>query len=71
MTYLTPKEVAARARVSPSLVYALLKRGLLPGIRVGVNGRGKWIVEAADLERFLSSRKLTGLPEVETFKFLK
>ena len=62
---------AARARVSRSLVYALLRRGLLPAMRIGARGRGKWVIDAADLERFLASCKTAGLPEGgETFTFL-
>ena len=71
-TRLTPQEAADRACVSRSLIYALLRRGRLPAMRVGASGRGRWVIDADDLERFLASCKLTGLPEEsETeFKFL-
>lgn len=43
--------------VSRSLVYALLKSGKLQGLRVGVRGRGKWVIEESDLARFRESCK--------------
>jgi excisionase family DNA binding protein len=37
---LTQKEVAARLNVGPRAVYALLERGVLPGIRLGK----RWLI---------------------------
>ena len=71
--YLTVKQAAARACVSPSLVYALLKARRLPAIRVGVRGKGKWLISVSDLDGFMASCKIGNLPVVgeETFTYLK
>jgi excisionase family DNA binding protein len=37
---LTPKEIAARLKVGPRAVYALLEQGVLPGIRLGK----RWLI---------------------------
>lgn len=59
---LTPKQAAGRACVSVSLIYALLRSKRLPGYRVGVRGRGKWLIEESELDGFLASCKLSNLP---------
>ena len=37
--YLTVKQAAARAAVSPSLIYGLCQQGRLPHVRLGLPGR--------------------------------
>ncbi|MBA4066193.1 MAG: hypothetical protein C0501_21260 [Isosphaera sp.] len=73
MKPMTPKEVAERANVSLSLVYALLHSGKLKGMRIGCRGRGKWLVDPADYDAFIATCKLGDLPEPDTqpFHFLK
>ncbi len=50
--FLTPEEVAGVLRVPPEAIRRLLKRGELPGIRVG----RFWRVEESELQRWLSRR---------------
>lgn len=45
-------EVAAELAVSQSQMYALVKSGDLPAIRVG--GRGQWRVERVKLEEYIA-----------------
>jgi excisionase family DNA binding protein len=59
---LTVKEAAAHARVSPSLIYALLKARKIPALRVGCRGKGKWLISVEDLDGFLAGCKLADLP---------
>lgn len=69
-TVLTPAECAARARVSLSLIYALLRKKKIPALRVGL-GRGKWLIKEEDFEAFLTSCKQEDLIESESeFKYL-
>ena len=65
MKLLTPKQCAERATVSLSLIYALLRSRRLPALRVGVNGKGKWLVRQEDLDSFLKTCVLSGLPQDE------
>ncbi len=58
---LTPKECAKRACVSLSLIYALLQQRKIPALRIGVRGRGKWLVEEEDLDGFLANCKVEDL----------
>jgi excisionase family DNA binding protein len=46
---LRASEVAERLRLATPTVYALIRRGALPGVRVGGSVR----VDPAELERFL------------------
>lgn len=71
--YLTVKEAAQRACVSQSLIYALLKQQKLPAFRVGVRGRGKWLIAVADLDGFMASCRLADLPvpDDSEYQFLK
>lgn len=58
---LTPKQAAARAGMSPSLVYAWCDERLLPHYRLGRTGkRGRILIEEGDLSAFLAGLKLTG-----------
>lgn len=69
---LTPKQAARRMCVSLSLVYALLQKRKIPAYRVGVRGRGKWIIEEEDLDGFLASCKVEELKREEgELRYLK
>lgn len=55
---LSVKQAAARAGVSPSLVYAWCREGRLPHFRVGREGRrGRIRIDPADLDALLRSLK--------------
>jgi excisionase family DNA binding protein len=49
--FLTLADVAEVLNTSSAQVYALVRRGELPAIKIG--GRGQWRVEAAQLEEFI------------------
>ncbi len=49
----TPQEVAELLRVSPAAIQRLLRRGELPGVRIGK----VWRVEDAELQRWLRHRR--------------
>jgi excisionase family DNA binding protein len=56
---LTIKQAAARAGVSPALVYQWCEERRLPHYRLGGKGkRGKILVEESDLDAFLASLKV-------------
>lgn len=56
---LTVKQVAARLRISPSLIYSWCEDHILPHYRMGGKGkRGKILIEEAVLDTFLQSRKV-------------
>lgn len=63
--FLTAKQAAARACVSLSLIYGLLQKGRLPALRVGVRGKGKWLIHPEDLDAFLATCKLSELAAPE------
>ncbi len=50
--FLPLAEVAEVLNISVSQVYALVRRGDLPAIKIG--GRGQWRVEASELEAYIS-----------------
>lgn len=50
--FLTLADVAEVLNTSSAQVYALVRRGDLPAIKIG--GRGQWRVEAAQLEEFIA-----------------
>ncbi len=50
--FLALPEVAEVLNISMAQVYALVRRGELPAIKIG--GRGQWRVEATALETFIS-----------------
>lgn len=52
--FITLADVANILNVAPAQVYALVRSGDLPAIKIGV--RGQWRVEAAELEKFISSQ---------------
>lgn len=47
---LTANEVAAAARVSPTTVIQWVRRGVIPGIRVG----GSWRFRRSDIDQLLT-----------------
>jgi excisionase family DNA binding protein len=49
--FLTLADVAEVLNTSSAQVYALVRRGELPAIKIG--GRGQWRVESAQLEEFI------------------
>jgi excisionase family DNA binding protein len=56
---LTVKQVAARLRISASLVYGWCENHLLPHYRMGGKGkRGKILIEETVLDTFLQTRKV-------------
>ena len=50
--FLTLPDVAEVLNTSAAQVYALVRRGELPAIKIG--GRGQWRVEADQLEAYIS-----------------
>lgn len=51
--FLTLADVAEVLNTSVAQVYALVRRGELPAIKLG--GRGQWRVEASRLEEFIQN----------------
>lgn len=49
--FLTLEQVAEELNTSAAQIYALVRRGELPAIRLG--GRGQWRVERRRLEKFI------------------
>jgi len=49
--FLTLTDVAETLNTSSAQVYALVRRGDLPAIKIG--GRGQWRVEATKLEEYI------------------
>lgn len=49
--FLTLADVAEVLNTSSAQVYALVRRGDLPAIKIG--GRGQWRVEATELEAYI------------------
>jgi excisionase family DNA binding protein len=60
--FLTLADVAEVLSTSSAQVYALVRRGDLPAIKIG--GRGQWRVSEADLEEHIAQLR------VETRKFI-
>jgi len=50
--FLTLADVAEILNTTTAQVYALVRRGDLPAIKIG--GRGQWRVEASELESFIA-----------------
>ncbi|MFC7246095.1 helix-turn-helix transcriptional regulator [Catellatospora aurea] len=50
--FLTLEQVAEELSTSTAQIYALVRRGELPAIRLG--GRGQWRVERSRLEEFIA-----------------
>lgn len=49
--FLTLADVAETLNTSQAQVYALVRRGDLPAIKIG--GRGQWRVESVELENYI------------------
>ncbi|GAA3539985.1 helix-turn-helix domain-containing protein [Nocardioides daeguensis] len=52
--FLTLADVAEVLNTSSAQVYALVRRGELPAIKIG--GRGQWRVEGSRLEEYISQQ---------------
>lgn len=52
--FLTLADVAEVLNTSSAQVYALVRRGELPAIKIG--GRGQWRVESARLEEYIQQQ---------------
>lgn len=52
--FLTLADVAEVLNTSSAQVYALVRRGELPAIKIG--GRGQWRVEGARLEEYIADQ---------------
>lgn len=72
MKPLTPKQCAERIGVSLSLIYAALHAGKLVAFRVGVRGKGKWLIDSEDFDAWLQSMKVSKAVPVDDgrYKFL-
>ena len=55
--FMTLPAVAAELSVSHAQVYALLRSGDLPGVKIG--GRGVWRIERSELEAFITRCRVT------------
>lgn len=51
--FITLADVAQILNIAPAQVYALVRSGELPAIKIGA--RGQWRVEALELERYIST----------------
>ncbi|MFO0849975.1 MAG: helix-turn-helix domain-containing protein [Gemmataceae bacterium] len=61
--FLSVRDAARRAGVSPSLVYQWCTDGSLPHYRLGGNGkRGKIRIDPADLDALVEGRRVSGTP---------
>ncbi|HEY3001831.1 MAG TPA: helix-turn-helix domain-containing protein [Kribbellaceae bacterium] len=49
--FLQLSDVAEVLNISANQVYALVRRGDLPAVKIG--GRGQWRVEATELEKYI------------------
>lgn len=71
------RDVALQLNVSPACIYALAKKGLLIGHKIGV-GRGTWRFRPEDVDAYLASAKqgsqtlptLRREPKASSFKHL-
>ena len=52
--FITLADVANILNIAPAQVYALVRSGDLPAIKIGV--RGQWRVEASELENYYKNR---------------
>jgi excisionase family DNA binding protein len=67
---LTPTAAAARAGVSPQLIYQWCRERRLPHYRLGTQGRrGRILIEDADLDAFLETLRVTPRPPGDDGEF--
>ena len=66
--FLTLTEVAEVLNTSSAQVYAMVRRGELPAIKIG--GRGQWRVETDRLEEFIAAAYKATEKYVETHPFV-
>jgi excisionase family DNA binding protein len=67
--FLRLSDVAEVLNVSERQVYALVRRGDLPAIRLG--GRGVWRVEAEALERFITDQCAAARDHIAAHPFVE
>ncbi len=67
--FLTLADVAEVLNTSSAQVYALVRRGDLPAIKIG--GRGQWRVEASQLEAFIERMYAQTRDFVDTHPFVE
>jgi excisionase family DNA binding protein len=65
--FLQLADVAEILNTSTAQVYALVRRGELPAIKIG--GRGQWRVETSELEAFIQRSYQSTRSFVETHPF--
>jgi excisionase family DNA binding protein len=65
--FLTLADVAEVLNTSQAQVYALVRRGDLPAIKIG--GRGQWRVEAEQLEDYIQRQYVATREFVDTHPF--
>ena len=65
--FLTLADVAEVLNTSQAQVYALVRRGDLPAIKIG--GRGQWRVEADQLEEYIQRQYVATREFVDTHPF--
>jgi excisionase family DNA binding protein len=69
MKLLTPKEAAAQAKVSKSLIYTWCDERRLPHIRAGKLGkRGRILIKEDDLDTFMQGLKVERHPLLAAFE---
>ncbi len=66
--FLTLADVADVLNTSGAQVYAMVRRGELPAIKIG--GRGQWRVEASKLEEYIQGAYKATEEYVETHPFV-
>lgn len=65
--FLTLADVAEVLATSTAQVYALVRRGDLPAIKIG--GRGQWRVEASQLEEYIQQQYVATREFVDAHPF--
>ena len=66
--FYTLADVAEVLNTSGAQVYAMVRRGELPAIKIG--GRGQWRVEASKLEEYIQQQYKAAAKYVETHPFV-
>ena len=65
--FLTLADVAEILSTSVAQVYAMVRRGDLPAIKIG--GRGQWRVSAGDLEDYIQQQRVEILKYIDAHPF--